>query len=176
MVGLSDRDEMRAKEAERQELLQTLKEIRDYLKGITPPSAPSKPGTSKPGAVSVGFPTASDIQDAITRAMTGYGALKRANDYYVKTLAFDAASGPSGAAAAPVEVTDLENAIALAIFLNTGTFTLYINKNSDDHGIVISPLTYPQTLLIDWFDVGKVWIKNSAQPGLTATIIKFFRS
>jgi hypothetical protein len=152
---------LRAKAAREQQEIQLLTEIRDLLKGAPPPPPPPPP---------TGFPTLAEIRDTILEALEKHGVLKRANDFYVATIDLATARNT------PTEITELANALSLTIFRNTGTFTLYLQKNDDTHKITVDALTYPQTLLIDWFDIQKVWITNTAQTGYTATILKFFRT
>lgn len=152
---------LRAKEAREREMLEVLKEIRDALKGAPPPPPPPPP---------TGFPTLAEIRDAIIEALEKHGVLKRANDFYVATI--DLAT----ARAQPTEITDLANSLSLCIFRNTGTFDLYLKLKSDEKKITVDALTYPQTFLIDWFDIDHVFIKNTAQSGASAVIIKFFKA
>jgi hypothetical protein len=152
-------EHLRARAARQQEIITLLQEILTAIKGgAAPPPAPGS-------AITIVSPTLNDLQEMFE----SYGILKRANDLYVKTIDLSAAN------TSPSELPDLENALALTILTNTGTFTLTLQSNTDSRRITISPLTWPQTLLIDWLDIGKVWITNTAQPGLNTTIIKFFR-
>ena len=96
------------------------------------------------------------------------GLLTFSEDLYVETVSLEEAR------AKPKEFPHLKG-LALTIFRNTGTFDLYINKMSDDHKITIDALTYPQTLLIDWFRIKSLWIKNTAQSGLEAVLIAWKR-
>ena len=152
---------LRAKGAREQEMLELLRQIRDLLKGAPLPPPPPPP---------TGFPTLTEIRDTILEALEKHGVLKRANDFYVASI--DLASARN----TPTEITELANALSLTIFRNTGTFTLYLQVKDDPHKITVDALTYPQTLLIDWFDIQKVWITNTAQSGLSATILKFFKA
>jgi hypothetical protein len=159
MVIMPKRPEgMRAQAERRQKILDLLTDIRDLLKA---PGAAPPPGS---------FPSLADLQRMIEAAMNNYGVLQRANNFYVKTIDLSTANSN------PSELTDLENAMALTILTNTGTFNLILQVNDDNHKITINSLTWPQTLLIDWFDIKKVWITNTEQSGQNATIIKFFRS
>jgi len=153
---------LRAKEERERRIVELLTQIRDLLGGGAPPPPAPPPPTA--------FPTLEDIEKTILSALETHGVLKRANSWYVKTI--DLATARSNAE----ELTDLENALSLTIFRNTGTFVLYLQINDDTHKITVDALTYPQTLLIDWFDIRKVWITNTAQSGLSATILKFFKA
>lgn len=97
-----------------------------------------------------------------------YGVLKMANDWLVETVDLSTARDKT-------EITNLEGALALTIFRNTGSFDLYLQRAGDSTKITVDALTYPQTFLIDNFDIEKVWITNTAQSA-SATIIKFFRT
>jgi len=163
---MSDREGLRAREAREREMLELLREIRDLLKGAPPPLPPPLPGVSQ---VELVKPTVEELVTMITEAMEKHGALKRANDWYVATINL------STARSTPEEITELANALSLTIFRNTGTFVLYLKKKDDAKKITVDALTWPQTLLIDWFDIEKVFIVNTAQSGLTAQILKFFR-
>jgi len=158
-------ESLRAKEAREREILDLLREIRDLLKGAPTPPAPPPTPSPPPG-----FPTLTEIQNTILEALEKHGVLKRATDFYVATI--DLATARSK----PTEITELASALSLTIFRNTGTFTLYLQKNDDAHKITVDALTYPQTLLIDWFDIQKVYITNTAQSGFSATILKFFKA
>jgi len=155
---------LRAKEAREREMLELLREIRDLLKGAPPTPAPPPPL----GVVTIR--NLDELKTMIKEAMDEYGVLKRANDWLVVTI--DLATARS----TPTEITELANALSLTIFRNTGTFTLYLQLKDDTKKITVDALTYPQTLLIDWMDIEKVFITNTAQSGLTATILKFFRA
>jgi len=154
------REGLRAKEARERKIVELLTEIRDLLAGAPPPPPPPPPPT--------GFPTLDELRDMIVEALEKHGVLKRATDWYVKTIDLGSARST------PEEITDLANALSLSIFRNTGTFTLYLQKKDDTKKITVDALTYPQTLLIDWFDIEKVFITNTAQSGLSAVILKFF--
>lgn len=120
-----------------------------------------------PPAGAVNIANLNEIKAMIIEAIEQHGALKRANDLYVKTIDLSTARGK------PTEMADLAppGAIAMTIFRNTGSFDLYLQKAEDTRKFTIDALTYPQNLLIDWFDFEKVYIVNTAQSGLSATII-----
>ena len=151
---------MRAQQANQEKIISLLTQILAALQGAPLPTTPA----------AVTFPSLSDLQTMIEAAFADYALLKRANDMYVKTVDLSTAN------TAPTELTDLQNSASLTIFLNTGTFTLFLHKADQVHQLTISPLTYPQTLLIDWMDIDHVYIQNAAQSSLSATIIKFFRA
>lgn len=109
-------------------------------------------------------------EQAIIDALTQYALLKRSNDLLVVSIDL------STPRQHPTEISDFADSLSITIFQNTGTFTLYINKASVDHSIIISPLGYPQMLVIDWLDIKKIFITNAAQVGQSAQIIKFFRA
>jgi len=150
---------LRAKEMWEQQIKDLLTEIRDALKGVAPPPPPP-----------AGYPTLAELENMVSSALEKHGALKRATDFYV--AAIDLAT----ARATPTEITELANALSLTIFRNTGTFVLYLQKKDDTHKITVDALTYPQTLLIDWFDIKQAWITNTAQSGQSAQILKFFKA
>ena len=154
---------MRAQIEREKQTIELLTEIRNLLKGTAPiaPGAPVLPGIPLSNI---------QLQKILEAAMINYGILQRANDFYVDTIDL------SVARSTPTELTELENAMALTIFTNTGTFNLLLQKKTDTRTLTINSLTWPQTLLIDWFDIKGVWITNTAQPGLNTTIIKFFRA
>jgi len=153
---------LRAKEAREREMIELLREIRDLLRGAPPPPPPPL------GTVNIG--NLDEIKAMLKEAMEEYGVLKRATDWLVVTI--DLATARS----TPEEITELANALSLTIFRNTGTFTLYLQKKDDTKKITVDALTFPQTLLIDWVDIEKVFVVNTAQSGASATIIKFFRT
>jgi len=156
---------LRAKESREREMLQLLREIRDLLKGAPPtPAVPPPPL----GVVAIG--NLDELKATMIEAMEEYGALKRATDWLVVTIDLGSAR------ATPTEITELANTLSMTIFRNTGTFTLYLQLKDDTKKITVDALTYPQTLLIDWFDIERVFITNTAQSGSTATILKFFRA
>jgi len=153
---------LRAELEWKRKVAELLEEIRDLLKGAPPPPPPPL------GTVNIG--NLDEIKVMLKEATEEYGVLKRANNWLVKTI--DLATARS----TPEEITELANALSLTIFRNTGTFTLYLQKKDDTKKITVDALTYPQTLLIDWFDIEKVFVVNTAQSGLSAQILKFFRA
>jgi len=155
---------LRAKELREQRIIELLTEIRDALKGAPPPPPPPSGA-----AIEVVKPTLEELEAMIVAALEKHGALKRANDWYVATIDLATARNT------PTEITELANALSLTIYRNTGTFTLYLQTKDDTHKITVDALTWPQTLLVDWMDIEKVFITNAAQSGLSATILKFFR-
>lgn len=156
---------LRAKEARERETLELLREIRDLLRGAPPPPPPPPPPL---GEVTIG--NLDELKEMIKTAMEEYGALKRATDWLVATIDLGKARST------PEEITELANALSLTIFRTGGTFTLYLQLKDDTKKITVDALTFPQTLLIDWMDIQKVFVTNTAQSGLTATILKFFRA
>jgi len=68
------------------------------------------------------------------------------------------------------------NTIALTIWRNTGTFDLYIQKADDAHKVTVDAITYPQTFLLDDFDLKNLWVTNTAQSGKEAILIAWFKS
>lgn len=162
---------LRAKEAREREMLELLREIRDLLKGVTPPPTelPPPPPTGV-YPVELTAEALAKLKTTLEEALEQHGALKRANDWLPVTI--DLAT----ARTQPTEITELVNALSLCIFRNTGTFDLYLKLKSDEKKITVDALTYPQTLLVDWMDIDHVFIKNTAQSGASAVIIKFFRT
>jgi hypothetical protein len=71
----------------------------------------------------------------------------------------------------PVEVRELTPAVSLTIFRLTGKLDLYLQKHDEKRKIAFDPIDYPQTFLIDWFNIEHVYITNTAQPGKEAVII-----
>ena len=63
---------------------------------------------------------------------------------------------------------------ALTVLKCTGTMDMIIGDKATD-SITIDPILYPQMLVIDRMDFEKFYVKNSAQPGKTATIIVWRR-
>lgn len=109
-----------------------------------------------------------EFRDMLLQVAKAQGPLTFSEDLYVETVSLEEARDE------PKEFPHLKG-LALTIFRNTGTFDLYINKMSADHKITIDALTYPQTLLIDWFRIKSLWIKNTAQSGLEAVLIAWKR-
>jgi len=157
---------LRAKEAREREMLELLREIRDLLKGEPPPPLPPAPVYP----VELTEEALGKLKTTIEEAMEQHGALKRATDWLVVDINL------ATARATPTELPELANALSLTIFRNTGTFTLYLQAKDDVHKITVDALTFPQTLLIDWFDIQKAWITNTGQSGQTAQILKFFKA
>ena len=132
-----------------------LTEIRNLLTVAPPPA----------GAVTLA--NLDEVKAMILEAIEEHAVLKRANDLYVATISL------ATARTTPTEITELapSGAIALTIFRTTGTFTLYLQKADDVHKITFDALTFPQTFLLDFFDLKKVYITNAADLGKEATII-----
>ena len=63
---------------------------------------------------------------------------------------------------------------ALTVLKCTGTMDMIIGDKATD-SITIEPILYPQMLVIDRMDFDRFFVKNSAQPGKTATIIVWRR-
>jgi len=139
--------------AQLEAIVQELKELR--LK--PPPPAMRIPGV--PPA-----PSPSAYIDVILNALLKHGSLLLANDYYVETVDLSTARSPA-------EEFPKLSGIALTVFSNTGSFDLYMNAKDANHKITVAALTYPQTLLIDWFNIATTYIGNTAQSGLSATLI-----
>jgi len=68
------------------------------------------------------------------------------------------------------------NTVALTIWRNSGTFDLFIQRADDAHKITVDAITYPQTFLLDDFDLKNLWITNTAQSGDEAILIAWFKS
>jgi len=141
------------------EVVKLLREIHKDLQELKakPPTAVRVPGV--PPA-----PSPSAYIDVVAHGLRKHGALMLANDYYVETIDL-------GTARSPAEEHAKLSGIALTIFSNTGTFDLYMNQKDDPHKITVAALTYPQTLLIDWFNINTVYIGNTAQSGKSAILI-----
>lgn len=143
----------------REFLIEFRKIVRELeaLRAKPPPPAARIPGMPP-------TPSPSAYIDVIAHGLRKHGALLLANDYYVETV--DLAT-----ARTTVQEFPKLSGIALTIFRNTGTFDLYINVKDDNHKLTIDALTYPQTLLIDWLNITTAYIGNTAQSGLSATLI-----
>jgi len=138
------------------ELRKIVKELED-LRAKPPPPAARIPGM--PPA-----PSPSAYIDVVAHGLRKHGALLLANDYYVETV--DLAT-----ARTTIQEFPKLSGIALTIFRNTGSFDLYLNVKDTPHKITVDALTYPQTLLIDWFNITTAYIGNTAQAGLSAVLI-----
>jgi len=142
------------------EFLKELRAIAQELKELRlkpPPPAVRIPGQLPP-------PSPSAYIDIIAHGLRKHGALLLAKDYYVETVDLGTARDPA------TEFPKLSG-IALTIFSNSGTFDLYMNQKDAPHKITVAALTYPQTLLIDWFNITTTYIGNAAQSGLSAVLI-----
>ena len=108
-----------------------------------------------------------EIKATIVEAIEQHAVLKRANDLYVATISL------ATERKTPTEIPELApvGAVALTIFRTTGTFTLYLQKADDTHKISFDALTYPQSFLLDHFDLQKVYLTNVADSGKEAVII-----
>jgi len=138
------------------ELRSIVQELRE-LKLKPPPPAVRIPGV--PPA-----PSPSSYIDVVAHGLRKHGALLLANDYYVETIDLTVARSPA------LEFPKLSG-IALTIFSNNGTFDLYMNVKDAPHKITVAALTYPQTLLIDWFNITTTYIGNTAQAAGTAAVL-----
>jgi hypothetical protein len=140
-------------------VLNELKAIHELLeKLLAKPPTPIR----VPGALPAPAPSA--YVDVVAHGLNKFGGLRLAKDLHVETIAFDHARDP------PEEFPKLTG-IALTIYKNDGTFDLYLNQKDTYHKITVDALTYPQTLWVDWFDLKTVYIGNTAQAGLSATLI-----
>jgi len=143
---------------------------------VVPPAAPPRVITFPPAPVEW-----KPVTDRLDKLLTELGVvgedlkdiktmlapiLLRANGYHVETIDL-------GTARTDVEFAALQG-FALTIFKCGGTIGLKFNAKSSDK-ITIDALTYPQMLLIDWFDFTKVYITNTAQSGYSATLISWKR-
>jgi len=159
-------------------------ELLEIIAGKPLPAVPAPPA-APPRIVLPPIPAApvewKPVTDRLDKLLEGLGVvggdlkdvkadlvamLFRAKDYHVETLDL-------GTERTDMEFTALQG-FALTVFKCTGTIGLKFNaKNSDK--ITIEALTYPQTLLIDWFDFTKVYVTNTAQSDLSATLISWKR-
>jgi len=143
------------------EIVAELRAIRSLLeKPAVVPGAP--PIIRIPGVPPAPAPSA--YVDVIAHGLRTHGSLLMAKDLYVETVKFDSARSPA-------EEFPKFIGIALTIFTNDGTFDLYLNEKDDSHKITFTALTYPQTFLIDWFQLKTVYIGNTAQAGKSAVLI-----
>jgi len=138
------------------ELKKIVKELQELR------AKPPAPAARIPGMPPAPSPSA--YIDVIAHGLRKHGALLFANDYYVESIDLGTARSPA------LEFPKLSG-IALTIFTNTGTFDLYMNVKDNLHKITVTALTWPQTLLIDWFNITTTYIGNTAQSGLSATLI-----
>ena len=148
-----------------------LEEIRDRLPPAPPVVLPPEIEIPKPPKVTVLTMTSRGLKELFMEAGEGFGILRLANDCYVETIDL----GTDRSAAAKIREFSKLKGIALTILKNTGTFDLYLNEKDDLHKIPVDALTYPQTLLIDWFKLKTVYIGNTAQSGKEATLIAWKR-
>jgi len=141
------------------EFRKIVEEIR-ALREKPPPPAVRIPGQFPPAAPSA-------YVDVVAHGLRKHGALLMSKDYHVEVvdLAVDRSTS------ALIQEFPTLSGIALTVFKCAATFDLYMNKKDDYHKITIDALTYPQTLLIDWFDISTVYIGNTASAGNTATLI-----
>jgi len=143
-----------------------LEEIRDKLPVAVPPVV------VRPGVLPIKIPAIQlpkeDFMKIYVEAFEKYGALKFADDLHVETLDL-------GTARTTDELTKFVPAVALTIFSNTGSIDLYLNEKDDYHKLTFAALTYPQTFLLDWFRLKKLYITNTAQSGKTAVLIAWKR-
>jgi len=140
------------------ELRQLRKVLLDILERLKKPAPAIRiPGVPPP-------PSPADYIDVVAHGLRKHGALMLAKDYHVETIDLSSARDP------PEEFPKLSG-IALTVFKNSGTFDLYLNEKDDYHKLTFDSLTYPQTFLIDWFDIKTVYIGNTAQSGQSATLI-----
>jgi len=146
------------------EMAADLKAIRQLLTDLTKKGIPTTTaaGIRIPGMAPAAAP--SEYVNVVATGLRKAGILIMAEDIYVEPVDFTTAR------ATPAEFPKLAG-IALTIFSNTGTFDLYINQKDANHKITLSPLTYPQTILVDWCNIKTVYIGNTAQAGLSAVII-----
>ena len=128
------------------EMVTLLTEIRDLLMGVPPEIPP-------PGAVSI--VNLEELRNMILEAKGMYGDLRLADDLYVETIDLGTAR------ATPKDYSStlaLPGTIALTIFRCPGTFDLWLQKADDAHKITFTKIDYPQTFLLDWFELKKVYI------------------
>jgi len=142
------------------EFLIEFKKIVEELKELR--LKPPPPAVRIPGMPPTPSPSA--YIDVVAHGLRKHGALLLANDYYVEIVDL-------GTDRTTIQEFPKLSGIALTIFSNTGTFDLYMNVKDGPHKITVAALTYPQTLLIDWFNITTVYIGNTAQSGLSATLI-----
>lgn len=105
-------------------------------------------------------PTLEELREMLRE----YGLLRLCSDYHVETIDLSTARDP------PEEFAKLRG-IALTIFRSTGTFDLYLNTKEETRRITFDAIVYPQTFLIDWFRFKTIYIGNTAQAGLSVTLI-----
>lgn len=144
-----------------------LLELEDIKTALTPVKPP-KPGVR---VTTIQIPAIQlpqeDFMKIYIEAMRQFGQLKFANDLHVETIDLSVDRSTD----AKIQEFSKVNGIALTIFSNTGTYDLYLNEKTSDHKITLSSLTYPQTLLIDNFNLKTVYIGNAAQSGQSSVLI-----
>jgi len=167
--------ELKAIKAKLDEISQKLRAVPIVAPPVAPPTAVpgAPPPVIVPGVAPVGVMALSkeDFLDLLLEALEKHGALKLADDLYVETV--DLSKDRS--TTAKIEEFSKLKGIALTIFRTTGTFDLYLNEKDDRHKLTFDSLTYPQTFLLDWFDLKTVYIGNAAQSGAEAKLIAWKR-
>jgi len=151
-----------------------LQEISEKLPITVPPTAPAvRPPPVGPPIIKIPAITLpkEEFLDIYVQALEKHGALKFSDDLYVQTV--DLSTDRS--TPAKIEEFSKLKGIALTIFTNTGTFDLYINKKDNEHKLTFTALTYPQTFLLDWFQLKTIYIGNAAQSGKSAVLIAWKR-
>lgn|GEM_PF-3253764 len=137
---------------------------------VTPGIRPGMPAVKVP--VPVLQLSKEQFIDVYATALEKQGVLKFADDLHVQDIDL----GVDRTTDTEIEeLPKCKNSIALTVLLNTGTFDLYINEKNVDHKIPIAALTWPQTLLIDWFRIQTIYVGNTVQTGLSATLIAWKR-
>lgn len=144
-----------------------LEEIRERLVAPPPPAPPAPPVVVRPPPVPAIMLPKEEFREVYVEALEKYAALRLADDLHVETIDL---SVDRSTAAKIGEFPKLVG-LALTMFRNTGTFDLYLNVKDDEHKITFDAITYPQTFLLDWFKVKKVYVGNAAQSGKSATLI-----
>ena len=153
------------------EVVAELRAIRELLEGIkerlvAPPPAPPAVVVRPPPVPAIMLPK-EEFREVYVEALEKYAALQLADDLHVETIDLSV----DRSTAAKIEELPKLVGLALTMFRNTGTFDLYLNVKDDEHKITFDAITYPQTFLLDWFKVKKVYIGNAAQSGKSATLI-----
>jgi len=163
-------------------MLEELKAIRAKLDEISqrlpvtvaPPAVVVRPGMPPVVKVPAIQLSREEFTNLFVDALEKHGALKFANDLCVETVDLSTDRSTDATIEELSKFKD-KNVIALTVFRNTGTFDLYINEKNKDHRLTFDALTYPQTILIDWFNFKTVYVGNAVQSGLEAELIAWKR-
>lgn len=122
-----------------------------------------------PGVVTVQLtaPALEELREVFVTATETYGALKLADDLYVEKIDLRAKRTKVDYSS----TLALPGTIALTIFRCLGIFDLYLQKADEAHKITFTAISWPQTFLLDWFKLAKVYITNEEQATIVDPVI-----